>query len=270
LHRNTNRQVRRTPQDINGRKRQDDPEIQLALLLFYNRCSDHDRLDYTRRNLTPKTIFSSYNGGVRKSTPTPFKLHAGHPALELVNTLDMRFSAQTIELLPTYAELLRFTAQLQLLPAEQGRKLARTVSGAQAQRVLASTLELREALAKVLYTWADGGRTQPAQLEILERHFQAAALQRKLRADGPRLDWAWNERGTSLAPELPLWKLAQAASDLLVSGDSEHIKDCGDPTCRWLFLDLSKNHTRRWCDMKTCGNRMKARRHHARLQDSAL
>ncbi len=199
-------------------------------------------------------------------TPTPFKLHAGHPALELVNTLDMRFSAQSVELLPTYGDLLHFTVQLQLLPSEQGRKLARTVSEAQAQRVLASTLELREALAKVLYAWADGGRTQPAQLEILERHFQAAALQRKLCADGLRLEWAW----TSLAPELPLWKLAQAASDLLVSDDTEHIKDCGDPTCRWLFLDLSKNHTRRWCDMKTCGNRMKARRYHARLQDSAL
>jgi predicted RNA-binding Zn ribbon-like protein len=266
LHRNTNRQVRRTPQDINGRKRQDDPEIQLALLLFYNRCSHHDRLDYTRGGLTPKTIFSSYDGNVRKSTPAPFKLHAGHPALELVNTLDMRFSGQTADLLPTYGDLLRFTAQLQLLPPEQARKLARTVSDAQAQRVLASTLELREALAKVLYAWADGSKAQPAQLEILERHFQAAALQRKLCVDGPRLEWAW----TSLAAELPLWKLAQAASDLLVSGDTEHIKDCGDPTCRWLFLDLSKNHTRRWCDMKTCGNRMKARRHHARLQDPAL
>jgi len=30
--------------------------------------------------------------------------------------------------------------------------------------------------------------------------------------------------------------------------------------CRWLFLDTSKNHTRRWCDMKVCGNRIKARR----------
>jgi len=67
--------------------------------------------------------------------------------------------------------------------------------------------------------------------------------------------------------EIPLWMLAQAASDLLVSSDAELVKDCGDPTCRWLFLDVSKNHTRRWCDMKTCGNRMKARRHHARAQE---
>lgn len=174
----------------------------------------------------------------------------------------MRFTAQTIELLPTYAELLRFVAQLELLPAEQARKLARTVPEAQAQQVLTSTWELREALAKVLYAWADGGKPPSPQLEILERNFHTATLHRKLRADGAHLDWIW----TGVEPALPLWKLAQAASDLLVSTDTEHIKDCGDPTCRWLFLDLSKNHTRRWCDMKTCGNRMKARRHQARYQ----
>ncbi len=199
-----------------------------------------------------------------KSAPKPFKLYAGHPALELVNTLDMRFSSEAIELLPTYADLLRFAAQLNLLPAEQARKLARTVPETDAQRVLASTRELREALAAVLYAWIDGAKPTAAQLEILQRHFHAASLQRRLRTDGPHLDWSW--AGTEQQAEVPLWKLAQAASDLLVSTDAERVKDCGDPTCRWLFLDLSKNHTRRWCDMKTCGNRMKARRHHARRQ----
>jgi predicted RNA-binding Zn ribbon-like protein len=203
---------------------------------------------------------------VRKSSLQPFKLHAGHPALELVNTLDMRFSGETIELLPTYGELLRFCAQLQLLPPAQARKLARTVPDIRARQVVAATHELREALATVLYAWADGGKPQPAHVEVLERHFHAASLHRKLRPDGSHLDWKW----TGAEPELPLWKLAQAASDLLVSSDTEHIKDCGDPTCRWLFLDLSKNHTRRWCDMKTCGNRMKARRFQARQQDPAL
>ena len=207
---------------------------------------------------------------MKKSTPVPFKLHAGHPALELVNSLDMRFSPQTIELLPNYAELLRFCTQLQLLPAEQARKLARTTTDVQARRVLTSTRELRETLAAVLYAWSDGGKPTAAQLEVLERHFHTAALQRNLRGVGTHLDWTWKERGTTLAPELPLWKLAQAAADLLVSSDTEHIKDCGDPTCRWLFLDLSKNHTRRWCDMKTCGNRMKARRHQARRHDPSL
>ena len=202
------------------------------------------------------------------SVSTPFKLFAGHPALELVNTFDLRFSANPQELLPNYADLLRFTVQLRLLSAEQARKLGRTVRANDGQRVLASTIELREALAAVLYAWVDGGKPADTPLEILETHFHAAALHRGLRGGDERLVWSWS--GFEQQAELPLWKLAQSASDLLVSEDAKQVKGCGDPTCRWLFLDLSKNHTRRWCDMKTCGNRMKARRHQARLQELAL
>ena len=202
------------------------------------------------------------------SVPKPFQLLAGHPALELVNTLDLRFSANPQELLPTYPDLLRFAAQLRLLPAEQARKLGRTVRAQDGQLVLASAVELREALAALLYSWVDGNKPATRQVEILETHFHAAALHRSLGSGDERLVWSWS--GLEQQAELPLWKLAQSASDLLVSDDARRVKGCGDPTCRWLFLDLSKNHTRRWCDMKTCGNRMKARRHQARLQEMPL
>jgi predicted RNA-binding Zn ribbon-like protein len=202
------------------------------------------------------------------SGPEPFKLHAEHPALELVNTLDMRFSAETTELIPTYKDLLRLTTQLKLLTPEQSRRLARTVDEKTAQRVLASAVELREAMAAVLYSRIDGGKPPAAAVEKLERHFQAATLHRHLLADGAHWYWSWS--GAERNAEIPLWMLAQSAADLLVSSDAEFIKDCGDPTCRWLFLDTSKNHTRRWCDMKTCGNRMKARRHQARYQEHGV
>jgi predicted RNA-binding Zn ribbon-like protein len=205
---------------------------------------------------------------VSTSLAKPFKLRAGHPALELVNSLDLRFSTEPQDLLPTYADVLRFTAQLGLLPAEQARKLNRTVREKDAQRVLAAAVELREALAGVLYAWMDGDKPPARQVETLDRHFKAAAQHRKLRAGSTHLDWSWP--GVEQQVEIPLWKLAQAAADLLLSSDAEQVKECGDPTCRWLFLDLSKNHTRRWCDMKTCGNRMKARRHQARLQETPL
>jgi predicted RNA-binding Zn ribbon-like protein len=202
------------------------------------------------------------------SASKPFQLFAGHPALELVNTLDLRFSANPQDLLPTYADLLRFAAQLRLLPAEQARRLGRIVRVHDGQRVVASTVELREALAAVLYSWVDGGKAAEGQVKILETQFHAAALHRSLRSGDERLVWSWS--GFDQQAELPLWKLAQSASDLLVSEDAKQVKSCGDPTCRWLFLDVSKNHTRRWCDMKTCGNRMKARRHQARLQETPL
>jgi predicted RNA-binding Zn ribbon-like protein len=168
-------------------------------------------------------------------------------------------------LLPAYADLLRLVTQLRLLTPEQARRLGRSVGAKDAQRVLLSATELREALASLLYGRIDGGKIQASQVEKLEKHFHAAALHRRLSPADGQLVWSWS--GVEQRAEIPLWKLAQAASDLLLSSNAEGIKDCGDPTCRWLFLDTSKNHTRRWCDMKTCGNRMKARRHQARYQD---
>jgi predicted RNA-binding Zn ribbon-like protein len=196
-----------------------------------------------------------------------FQLLADHPALDFVNTLDNRFSETgPDELLPAYADLLRFAAQSRLLSADQARKLTRDTGGREAQRVLASAIELREALAAVLYARKDGAKLAAAQVAtqvpILERHFQEMAVHRALRTAKSQLVWSW--AGQEQQPEIPLWKLAEAASDLLVSTEAERVKECGDPTCRWLFLDTSKNHTRRWCDMKVCGNRMKARRFQAR------
>jgi predicted RNA-binding Zn ribbon-like protein len=192
-----------------------------------------------------------------------FQLIADHPALDFVNTLDNRFSdTGPQELLPAYADLLRFAAQSRLLSAEQARKLARDTGTRDAQRVLESAIELREALAAVLYARMDGAKLAAPQVAILERHFQEMAVNRSLRTAKSQLVWSW--AGQDQQPEIPLWKLAEAASDLLVSTEAKRVKDCGDPTCRWLFLDTSKNHTRRWCDMKICGNRMKARRFQAR------
>src|SRR5580692_567285 len=67
----------------------------------------------TRCLVTLETIFESYNAGV-SAAPKAFKLFAGHPALELVNTLDLRFSTEAIELLPAYGDLLRLLTQLRL------------------------------------------------------------------------------------------------------------------------------------------------------------
>jgi predicted RNA-binding Zn ribbon-like protein len=56
-----------------------------------------------------------------------------------------------------------------------------------------------------------------------------------------------------------LWPIASAASQLLTSDQTQSIRRCDAETCRWFFVDRSRNHSRRWCDMKVCGNRAKAR-----------
>jgi predicted RNA-binding Zn ribbon-like protein len=183
---------------------------------------------------------------------TIFELIAGHPALDLVNTLDWRFrTTGTEELLKTSVDLLQFTEQSELLTPKQARELRRPAS----DRTLLSSRELREALADILYGQGSAARSR----ETLERYFKAARLKQKLSwKHSPRVEWEWP--GMERDPGLPLWVLAMSASDLLTSDAVDRVRECDNPECRWLFLDTSKNHTRRWCDMKLCGNRMKARR----------
>ena len=59
-----------------------------------------------------------------------------------------------------------------------------------------------------------------------------------------------------------LWPLSIAAVDLLRFGPLDRLKMCA--VCRWLFLDASRNHSRRWCSMNECGGRLKMKRYRAR------
>jgi predicted RNA-binding Zn ribbon-like protein len=188
-----------------------------------------------------------------------FHLTGGHAALDLVNTLDWRFrEREPDELLASYDDLLGFCEQSGLLAARQARQLRRSTSPNAANRVLREVRETREALAEVFYSQLDGRNPAGAAVRALETFFQEARAHQRLSWSSRRFTWDWSEAENK--PEFPLWLLARAASELTVSERIERLRACGDPQCRWLFLDTSKNHTRRWCDMAVCGNRMKARR----------
>ncbi len=199
------------------------------------------------------------------TTQAAFELCGGHPALDFVNTLDNRFGSKgPEERLTDYGALLRFAREAGVLDAGQARALQGVGAGA-AARALRSALELREAMATILYAEAEERTPAPADIERLGRCFQEAERPEDLRwvrAEGEAhalLRWQW--RADQLkAPGYPVWLLAQSASQLMLSDALERVSDCQADTCRWLFLDTSKNHTRRWCNMKVCGNRAKARR----------
>ena len=82
--------------------------------------------------------------------------------------------------------------------------------------------------------------------------------------NGRRFVWEWVDMNFYL--ESVVWPVARAAADLLLSDELAHLRMCASDECAWLFLDRTKNQRRRWCDMKTCGNRVKARRHYERLR----
>lgn len=194
----------------------------------------------------------------RKTIPSPFQLVARHPVLDFVNTLDWRFrSTGPVELISDYDDLLRFTQQCRLLSRSDARQLRVTAHPRACRRVLASARRFREMLAAVLYSVLDNRPPAEASLQRLSAYFRNAQDATILSCRKGRLIWTLHRRH---APEFPLRRLSIEAAALLASEQSSNIRACSNLECRWLFLDTSRNHSRRWCDMTLCGNRIKARR----------
>ena len=66
-----------------------------------------------------------------------------------------------------------------------------------------------------------------------------------------------------------MWPIAHEAAELLTANELGRVRECPGPNCGWLFLDMSKNRSRRWCSMEVCGNAAKARRHYQRQKGEA-
>jgi hypothetical protein len=63
--------------------------------------------------------------------------------------------------------------------------------------------------------------------------------------------------------------LAMGLAELVVSGESERVRSCASPTCREVFVDLSRNRSRRYCDSRTCGNRLHVAAYRARRSQAS-
>ena len=203
-----------------------------------------------------------------KLDSTLFQLVAGHPALDLVNTLDWRFRPSgSEELLNDYADLLRFSEQSGLVTPSEVRKFA-TGDPARKKRTLSSTKKLRECLASILYAIADRRAPAADSVRTLSAFARTVRKSEDLEWCNSRLQWKGNRDQTNV-PDTPFRKLASAALDLLTSEELNKLSACSNPECRWLFLDGSKNKGRRWYEMKLCGNRIKARRYRGRQRAAA-
>ena len=122
---------------------------------------------------------------------------------------------------------------------------------------------LREALYRVFSAIAAAKPARPDDVERISDFALEALNHRQLTRTNGNYRWEWQSNGRDPLERL-LWPIAESAAELLTSEDRAAIRECGAPDCEWLFLDHSRNRSRRWCDMKSCGNRQKARRHYQR------
>jgi predicted RNA-binding Zn ribbon-like protein len=194
----------------------------------------------------------------------------GAVCLDFVNTLDDRFSAEPKELLEQYVDLARFAEDTGILgDAQMDRLMTRSMQRPEeARRALGSAVQLREAISEIFYALARKKPVPAASLVILNQHVQAAAQHLGLAAGRRHFEWKFESDSYDLFA--PLWPIARDAAELLASERLEYVRACASKTCEWLFLDESKNHRRRWCDMTKCGNRAKVRRFYTRKKKSAV
>jgi predicted RNA-binding Zn ribbon-like protein len=124
-------------------------------------------------------------------------------------------------------------------------------------RVLRKALQLRVTLHEIFSSHAEHRRIDDRKLDP----FLSPAMRRLTVRKG-----VWSLRDPHHA-DAPLWWLAWEAAQLLTNADARHsLRSCANDRCRWLFLDQSRRHNRRWCDMQVCGSRIKSRAYYARLR----
>jgi predicted RNA-binding Zn ribbon-like protein len=192
----------------------------------------------------------------------PANFLAGDLSLDFANML-------TGESLDDYGVLLGWSRAAGTLSDAQAARLS---AGAEARpgeaaAALAHAAELGDVLRRVMHGLAQDETPAAEDLDRLNDFGGRGLAHRLVLAEGDHFHWGWPEDSDDL--ERPLWPVAAAAGELLVSGRLDRLDECSSHSCRWLFLDLSKNASRRWCDMKTCGNRAKARRHRHRTAATA-
>jgi predicted RNA-binding Zn ribbon-like protein len=191
-------------------------------------------------------------------------LVGGVLALDFANTSGARGTARHVEHLQRATHVVDWAAHAGGIDAETARRCYEaTASDAEAaQKLLRHALLLREAIFGIGSAIARGETPSRADLRILKDYLRRTigpAELAKAPGDGYGFDFSHAPAEIAL-----LGPVAWSASSLLERGSLERVKQCPADDCGWLFFDHSKNNSRRWCEMATCGNRTKGRRHRER------
>jgi predicted RNA-binding Zn ribbon-like protein len=128
---------------------------------------------------------------------------------------------------------------------------------------LRRALEVREAIRDLIGA-NNGEALNPGAVEALNR---AAARSKVTAAFDDHA--SWRVEPASDGVDQALGRLLAMVLRSMSDGTWSRMKACGNPDCRWAFYDGSKNHSARWCEMASCGNRMKARAFRERARGAA-
>ena len=186
-------------------------------------------------------------------------------AVQFANTVGGRRSSRPEERLSSYGALVDWGVKAELFGQTEAARLRAEAESrpGDAHAALARAVALRNAVYSLLEAVGEEKTPDSSDLDVLNAALGECAVRRRLRLTSDGLCWTWAE-----APDgdldWMLWPIAYSAAEVLTGSLAERVKACPGEGCGWIFVDQSRNRSRRWCDMQSCGNREKARRHYHR------
>jgi len=197
------------------------------------------------------------------------KIVGGEFCLDFANTVAWRRDGDFGNHLFNYADLIAWSEHVGALDRLQADTLRNHAAAHPrlAQAAYKRAIALREAIYRIFSSISAGGSIQESDLAWLNASLADALEHLRIMNREKTFVLDWHAVEGEL--DLPLWMVARSAADLLTSKRLPHVHECQGKNCGWLFLDRTRNHSRRWCDMADCGNREKARRNYERKRGAA-
>ena len=196
--------------------------------------------------------------------PSNPDLIGGETCLIFANTVGGNRQLYEVDYLNSYVDLVAWSRHAGLVTSPEAQHLVAEAGRrpAEATAVFEQAIRLREAIYRIFSAIAAGSSPAVVDLDILNEALSKALARLQVTPTGSGFAWAWRAEAEAL--DEMLWPVARSAGNLLTSAELNRVTECAGDDCNWLFIDTSKNHSRRWCDMRDCGNRAKAKRHYAR------
>ena len=188
-------------------------------------------------------------------------LVGGRLCLDFVNTTGSRERKECRERLRSYDDVFIWSRRAGIVGESAANALRKRAASRPvlATRVLVQAIRFRECLYRVFRSSLERKAPASADIRLLSR--MASIAREKQRFEPDQSMWRWRWHAPSGQLDDVLWPIAESAISLLTSDDMDRLRQCGE--CDWLFIDETKNKSRRWCK-KTCGDRVKARRYYKR------
>lgn len=209
------------------------------------------------KDITPPRLHRALFGGVE------FEYIGGDPVMDFHNTIAWPRGRKSNERLRDMVDFIRWAAAAAVITEREARRLrsVATRNYSRASAIVVDARRVRDVFHQLLMSIAHETTPDAQALEELNRRQIKAIGAFEMKWHDGRIRWVPRDdpRMTTILDRV-VWR----AGELLGSSEVKRIRRCANPDCGWLFLDRSKNGTRRWCSMRECGDRAKSKRYYQR------